>query len=712
MSQLAACSATRDGEAGLDGLQVLLISTYELGRQPFSLASPAAWLSAAGARVDLLDVAVDPLSPEVIRRAALIAFSVPMHTATRLALHHLPSVRTANPHAAICCFGLYAAMNEEHLRSAGADFVLAGEFEEGLVQVARAVVARRRGVAEPSPPATVCTARQQFLVPDRSGLPAPDRYARLVTDDGERLIASTEATRGCKHLCRHCPIVPVYKGRFRVVQRDVVLADIRQQVAAGATHVTFGDPDFFNGPAHSMAIVRALHEEFPDITYDVTIKIQHLVQRDDLIPALRETGCLFVTSAVEAFDEPTLDALEKHHTRRDVEQVVDRFRQVGLELSPTFVPFTPWTTPLSYLGLLDAIAELDLVDSVPPVQYAIRLLIPRGSRLLELPFVQSCIHPFDPVRLAFPWVHPNPSVDRLHASVLEIVDRAVAGEADRRDVFADVWSAAAGVAGSPGRRPARIPGPGGRVFPHVTEPWYCCAEPTERQLAAGFAADGDQAVGSTRPPAAPSSAQCAPAPLASPEVIQQVRQAAFLRLLEGEAATVDYLATQVQVSAAAAAEAVESLVSDRRAVVDPDGRVVGTAGLSLVETAHRLRVSGGGAPWCWCAWDAFGIASALRLTGRVSTACGACGRSLLVEVSDGEPAPGGPEHGYLPPHVGSPLSCFCPYALLFCSPEHLASWRAALPGNVSQGGHGLPVTEYAAVAGLGWTWAAETLRKS
>jgi hypothetical protein len=571
--------------------------------------------------------------------------------------------------------------------------------------------ARRRGAAGPGPPpAGVAVARQQFRGPDRSGLPAPDRYARLVTGAGERLIAATETTRGCKHLCRHCPIVPVYNGRFRVVQRDVVLADIRQQVAAGATHVTFGDPDFFNGPAHSMAVVRALHEEFPHVSYDVTIKIEHLVRRDDLIPALKETGCLFVTSAVEAFDEPTLDALEKHHTRRDIEQVVERFRQVGLQLSPTFVPFTPWTTTLSYLGLLDTVAELDLVDAVAPVQYAIRLLIPRGSRLLELPFVQSCIQPFDPVSLAFPWVHPDPAVDELQASILKIVDQAVTQEADRRDLFADIWSAVAVVAGCPGRRPVRTPGPAGRVIPHVTEPWYCCAEPTERQLAAGRAADGDQAVSTARPPSAPGAPP--PALPASPELIQQVRHAAFVRLLEGEAATVGYLATQLQVPAAAAAEAVESLVRDSRAIVDSDGRVVGAAGLSLVPTAHQLRVSGGGAPWCWCAWDALGIASALRLTGCVSTACGACGRPLVVEVSDGEPALSSPEHGYLPPHVGSPLSCFCPYALLFCSAEHLASWRAALPDNVSQGGHGLPITEYAAVARLGWTWAADDAQRN
>jgi radical SAM family protein len=475
--------ATAHGKNGATGpLRVLLISTYDLGRQPFSLASPAAWLVAEGAVVETADLAAEQLQGEAVRRADLIALSVPMHTATRLALHHLPALRAANPAATICCFGLYAAMNEQALRNAGAEFVLAGEFEAGLVQVARLVTARQTGAPGTEPPPAVSTARQQFLLPDRGGLPPLDKYARLVTAGGERLVGATEATRGCKHLCRHCPIVPVYNGRFRVVQRDVVLADIRQQVQAGATHITFGDPDFFNAPAHSTAIVSALHEEFPSLSYDVTIKVEHLVKHARLIPVLQETGCLFVTSAVEGFDEQTLAALEKHHTMAEFVAVVEHFRAVGLHLSPTFVPFTPWTTPQTYLQLLTTIADLGLVDSVAQVQYAIRLLIPAGSRILELPLAQACIGGFDPDSLAYPWAHPDPAVDRLHAQVLDVVDRAAAEGTDRRAVFAGIWARAVEAAGD-SARPAPALHPRAGTIPHLTEPWYCCAEPTERQLA-------------------------------------------------------------------------------------------------------------------------------------------------------------------------------------------------------------------------------------
>src|SRR5262249_45789054 len=159
--------------------------------------------------------------------------------------------------------------------------------------------------------------------PDRAGLPPLGAYARLVTPEGPRVVGYTEASRGCKHLCRHCPIVPVYNGVFRIVQEDVVLEDVRRQVAAGAQHITFGDSDFFNGPGHAVAIVEAVHREFAALTYDVTIKIEHLLQRRDLLPVLRRTGCAFVTSAVESLDDAVLAKLEKGHTRAHVVEVLE-----------------------------------------------------------------------------------------------------------------------------------------------------------------------------------------------------------------------------------------------------------------------------------------------------------------------------------------------------------------------------------------------------
>ncbi len=462
-------------------VNVGLISTYELGRQPFGLASPAAWLRKRGHIVVLLDLARQSLDEAAIADAQLIAIYLPMHTATRLAAQLIPQLRKHNPRAHLCCYGLYAPMNAEYLRAFGVSTVLGGEFEEGLVQLAERLATDGNSIAQSSD-SMISMARLQFEVPDRSGMPPMEKYAHLIVPgDGYRIVGSTEASRGCKHLCRHCPIVPVYKGVFRIVGRDIVLEDIRRQVAAGAQHITFGDPDFFNGIRHAMELVEAFHREFPAVTYDVTIKIEHLLKYEHHLPTLRDTGCLFIISAVESVDDAVLGFLGKGHTREDFLRVIRTFRELGMTLHPTFVPFTPWTTVDGYLDLLRVIAEQGVIENVAPVQLGIRLLIPQGSRMLELEEVRRLVGPFDPQSLAYPWKNTDPRLDALSETVQQIAAAAERQKESRPATFARIWKAAHAAAALPAPQ-LNLSARSQVSVPFLSEPWYCCAEPTQDQL--------------------------------------------------------------------------------------------------------------------------------------------------------------------------------------------------------------------------------------
>jgi radical SAM superfamily enzyme YgiQ (UPF0313 family) len=440
-------------------VEVVLVSTYDLGHQPFGLASPAAFLRSAGHHVACVDVTRTTLTDDAIRAAALVAFYLPMHTATRLALPLLDRVRACNPAAHVCAYGLYAPLNAAMLRERGVDTVLGPEFEHDLVALC-ANFSRTPDAALP---------RVTFMTPDRSDLPPLARYAALHAGEERRVAGYTEATRGCKHRCRHCPIVPIYDGRFRVVDAAVVLSDVRAQVAAGARHMTFGDPDFFNGPTHAMRIVEAFARECPGVSYDVTIKVEHLKAQAALLPRLRDTGCAFVTCAVESFDDEVLARLEKGHTHADFVAVAEHCASIGLTLSPTFVAFTPWTTPAGYVAMLREIDRLGLVGAVSPIQYAIRLLIPQGSRMLELPDVRARIVRFDAAALAHVWTHADPAVDALQREIEQLVGRRVT--APRDEVFARVWEIAhAAAALAPA---ARRPLLSRAAVPYLDEPWYC-----------------------------------------------------------------------------------------------------------------------------------------------------------------------------------------------------------------------------------------------
>ncbi len=456
-------------------MNVLLISTYELGRQPFGLASPAAWLRADGAVVSCVDLSRASLDEAQVRAADLIAFYVPMHTATRLAVALVPAIRELNPGAHLCFYGLYAPVNESYLRGLGVRTILGGEFEEGLRALAHRVAASSAtGDQTEQPEPVISLARQKFVTPDRSGMPGLEKYARVVMPgSGTRVVGYTEASRGCKHLCRHCPIVPVYNGAFRVVDRDVVMADIRQQVAAGAEHITFGDPDFFNGVGHAMPIVEELHRAFPRLTYDATIKVEHLLKHSDCVGKLRDTGCLFVTSAVESVDDAVLARFEKNHTRADFLRVVQMFRDCGLTLQPTFVPFTPWTTLEGYCELLEVLRDEDLVENVAPIQLAIRLLIPAGSRLLELEEIRRGVGEFDEAALVYPWKHADPRVDRLCEEVQALVHSGEKSGRGRARIFERVEDAAFALAGGGITRSALPMLAARATIPYLNEPWYC-----------------------------------------------------------------------------------------------------------------------------------------------------------------------------------------------------------------------------------------------
>jgi len=459
-------------------MNISLINPYELGRQPFGLAEPAAFLQAAGHTVRCCDLSIQKLDSCLDETTGIVAIYIAMHTATRIAVEALPKIRQLAPQASLCVYGLYAPMNADLFRSLGIGTVLGGEFETGLVSMAARIEAGR-GDAQTE--AETSLDKITFMAPDRSKLPPLSQYARLINSDGsEKTVGFAETTRGCKYLCRHCPVVPVYQGKFFVIPADIVLNDIRTQVQAGAQHISFGDPDFFNGPGHALRIVRTLHQEFPTITYDATIKIEHIVRYPEEIKVLKDTGCLFILSAVEAVDDTILALLDKGHSREDFINALAFLREIDINLAPTFVAFTPWTTLDIYLQLLEDIVTWQLIESVAPVQLSIRLLIPAGSYILKLDNLDTIVGDFDAGILGHPWNNPDPRVDELQQQVQAWVTKAESEGLSRPDIFLEIWRLAYRQAGRPA--PELNLEHAGKLVPRLSENWYCCAEPTCEQL--------------------------------------------------------------------------------------------------------------------------------------------------------------------------------------------------------------------------------------
>lgn len=453
---------------------VLLVSCYELGHQPLSLASPLAVLRRAGYDAAAVDTAVESLDEATVARARFVGVAVPMHTALRLGVEVAARVRAINPECHVAFYGLYAALNSEYLLRHGVDSCIGGEYETPLLALVEAIGEGAdldlAGVIRCGHRSAPALNRVDFAVPARDDLPPLDEYASLQHRGGLHTAGYTEASRGCLHLCTHCPIPPIYAGRLFTVPVDVVVQDVAQQVEAGAKHITFGDPDFLNGPTHSLRVVRAVHEEFPQLTFDFTAKIQHLLERGESLPEFAESGCLFVISAVESLSERVLSILQKRHTRSDADLALAHCRRAGIALRPTWVAFTPWTTRDDFLEILDFVEANDLIGHVDSIQYAIRLLIPPGSLLAGLPETQEHILDLDEAGFTYRWNHPDPAMDELQREVASLVARDLEHEVEPADTFYRICDLARGD-NAASHRAATRPQPS--PSPRMTEPWFC-----------------------------------------------------------------------------------------------------------------------------------------------------------------------------------------------------------------------------------------------
>jgi hypothetical protein len=443
-------------------MRVLLVSTYELGRQPVHLASPAAALRLAEHEVRTVDLAVGELVDADVFWAERVAISVPMHTATRLADEVVTALARARPLLPVALYGLYAGVGGSMV-----DARLEGEYEPALLDWASGSssgLSRHLG-------------RSGFVVPDRSGLPPLESYARLEHDGVTVLAGAVEASHGCRHRCRHCPIPAVYDGRMRVVGAEQLLADIHGLVAAGAGHISFGDADFLNAPAHSLNVLERAHSAHPGVTFDATIKVEHILEHRDLWPRLAELNLLFVVSAFESVDQQTLEILDKGHTVQDMAAAIELTRRNGVHLRPTWLPFLPWTATGDVADIFEFVDDQGLSGATDPVQMSIKLLIPKGSLLEGHPAVTPHLRGYDAAALSWNWDFIDPET-----AVLQKELEAVAANASDcgREASATLDEMRSVVSKFSGRSLPPL-GQGLAPVPRLTESWFCCAEPTSGQ---------------------------------------------------------------------------------------------------------------------------------------------------------------------------------------------------------------------------------------
>ena len=413
----------------MDPVKILLVSAYGGGVQPLSIGTAASHLLRAGFQPTCLDVFVEGVDDEEpFAEAELVAISMPLFQAVEPGVELAKIVRRVTPHATVVMFGQHANIHAECLLETSCDYVIRGDWEPTLVALARqlaheADVVDLPGLCHVGHLVPAVIHRADHLPPARHLLPELSHYTypefemfRRGPHD-ERLVGNVETARGCHHACTYCSVFAATGRKVNIIPPDVVLADIRQVVQAGASHIFFEDAEFLNAKHHGLRIVRDMKQEFPDLTFDITTRADHILESKDTIRELYELGCEFVTSALEFPAQRILDAVHKELTLEDIKHAIAYCHDLGLAMNPTFIMFNPWVTLEELAGFREWLCEMGLAETINPVQFETRLYLYKGSPLLQHPDIQRLQlteHDFH-----YDWAHSDPRVDQLFAETVK-----------------------------------------------------------------------------------------------------------------------------------------------------------------------------------------------------------------------------------------------------------------------------------------------------
>ena len=381
-------------------MKILLLSFYDLGKQPKIISELYQKLNNGTNEIDIVDYSVEEKTLNLKNYDALGVYAS-MHTASVLAEEYLRNKDLPNK---LFVFGLYAKVFKEMFQN----FEIIQNLDNADLESLLNVQLNEEYSFKHS-------------VPDRTVLPSITDYSHIVDGSNNLIAGSVETTYGCKHECTHCPVPIEFNGTFKTFGTDKILKDVSNQVEAGAKHISFNDPDFFNGPKHALKILEALNIEHPDLTYDSTIKVEHILKYPDYFKELKNLNMLFVISAFETTNDRVLNILKKNHSSLDLNSAVEFSLSHSIDIRPTWMPFSPWTEKQDLPNIIKLIEEYRLRETVDPIQLTIKLLVPKNSLILNDPDINNYLEEYDPSSFSYSWRYMSPDMDKLQNDLFTYV---------------------------------------------------------------------------------------------------------------------------------------------------------------------------------------------------------------------------------------------------------------------------------------------------
>jgi len=437
-------------------LKILLLSFYDLGKQPKIISELYKKLDNGSNQIDIIDYSIEE-KDLTLDNYDVLGIYASMHTASVLAEQYLRDRKLPNK---LFVFGLYANVFSEMF----SDFQSIHSFDsdelESLLQV------------QLNP-----NYSYKHTVPDRTILPSITDYSHIVDGSNNLIAGSVETTYGCKHECTHCPVPIEFKGMFKTFGTEKIITDVTNQVEEGAKHISFNDPDFFNGPKHALKILQLLNEKHPSITYDSTIKVEHILKYPDYFQELKNLNMLFVISAFETTNDHVLNILQKNHSFNDLNKAVELSLENKIDIRPTWMPFSPWTEQNDLISIIKLIENYKLRETVDPIQLTIKLLVPKNSLILKRPEMKEYLLDYDPSSFSYAWKYKFPNIDNIQNELFTyVLQHESENEYAQYLGLVDILESHTNETLLNSEKYSQ------RIVPKLSETWFCCAEPNKIQL--------------------------------------------------------------------------------------------------------------------------------------------------------------------------------------------------------------------------------------
>ena len=437
-------------------MKILLTSFYDLGKQPKIIAEIVDRYNSSEIDFDFFDFSVEDQNID-LENYDVLGIYAPMHTATILSIEYIKDKKLPNK---MFTFGLYGSVLEDF--NSSIRYIKDIESDELSLFL------------------EINDDHQFSLknnIPNRQIFPDISNYAHLVDGSNNLIAGSVETTYGCKHSCTHCPVPISFNGSFKTYSLEKIVSDVENQVKQGAKHISFNDPDFFNGPIHALKILESLNEKFPSITYDSTIKVEHIIKYKKYFKELSSLNMVFVISAFETTNDLVLSILEKNHTSHDLNNSIEISQDFGIDIRPTWMPFSPWTELNDLSNIVKLIEKYELRETVDPIQLTIKLLIPKHSLIIKKPEINKYLGNYEKNSLSFKWEYENNDVEKLQSSLFDFILNN--SELDEHKQYLGMVNI---IEKCTDTKLLTNSSYDFKNVPKLSETWFCCAEPSNIQL--------------------------------------------------------------------------------------------------------------------------------------------------------------------------------------------------------------------------------------